>query len=83
MNPTSAAPIPSHTLELLAVDARKLAQMLNSSVRVIRSWDAAGKLPTPVRIGGKVLWNIAEIRAWLDAGAPDRETWTHRKKAKK
>jgi predicted DNA-binding transcriptional regulator AlpA len=41
----------------------------------VRAWDAGGKLPTPVRIGGSVRWRTDEIRRWLDAGAPDRATW--------
>jgi len=42
----------------------------------VRTWDAAGKLPAPIRIGGRVVWRLDEIRDWLNAGAPDRETWT-------
>jgi predicted DNA-binding transcriptional regulator AlpA len=59
----------------LVVDARRLAAMLCAGLRTVRTWDAAGKLPAPVRIGGRVAWRVDEIRAWLDAGAPDRETW--------
>jgi predicted DNA-binding transcriptional regulator AlpA len=65
----------------LVVDARRLAVMLCAGVRTVRTWDAAGKLPTPVRIGGRVVWRVDEIRAWLAAGAPDRETWEARKAA--
>jgi predicted DNA-binding transcriptional regulator AlpA len=49
--------------------------MLCCGVRTIRSWDAAGKLPEPIRIVRRVVWRVAEIRRWLAAGAPDRETW--------
>jgi len=59
----------------LVVDARRLAQLLCAGVRTVRTWDAAGKLPAPIRIGGRVVWRVAEIRAWLAAGAPDREAW--------
>lgn len=59
----------------LVVDARRLARLLCCGVRTIRTWDAAGKLPVPLRISGRVVWRAQEIRAWLDAGAPDRETW--------
>jgi hypothetical protein len=52
-----------------------------SGVRTIRAWDAAGKLPKPLRISGRVLWNLAEIRLWLAAGAPDRGTWEAMKAA--
>lgn len=64
-----AAPAP------LLVDARELAHLLGAGLRTVRTWDAAGRLPMPVRIGGAVRWHLEEIRAWLDAGAPDREAW--------
>ena len=59
----------------LVVDARRLAEMLCASVRSVRKWDAAGVLPRPIRIGGRVVWRASEIRAWLDAGAPCRAMW--------
>lgn len=65
----------------LVVDARRLAKLLCAALRTVRSWDAAGKLPMPLRIGGRVVWRVAEIKAWLAAGAPDRATWEARKAA--
>jgi predicted DNA-binding transcriptional regulator AlpA len=65
------------------VDARRLAKLLCAGIRTVRTWDAAGKLPAPLRISGRVLWRVDEIRAWLTAGAPDRETWEARKAARK
>jgi predicted DNA-binding transcriptional regulator AlpA len=62
-------------LSPLVVDARRLAKLLCAGVRTVRTWDAAGKLPAPIRIGGRVVWRVAEIKDWLDAGAPNRETW--------
>jgi prophage regulatory protein len=59
----------------LAVDARGLARLLSSGKRTVSTWNAAGKIPAPVKIGGRVVWVVSEIRAWLAAGAPDRETW--------
>jgi predicted DNA-binding transcriptional regulator AlpA len=67
--PSDTAPAP------LLVDARELARLLGIGLRTLRSHDSAGRLPRPVRIGGSVRWRVAEIRLWLDAGAPDRETW--------
>jgi len=65
----------------LVADARRLALLLCAGIRTVRTWDAAGKLPTPLRIGGRVVWRVDEIRAWLAAGAPDRATWEARKVA--
>jgi len=36
---------------------------------------AAGKLPSPVRLGRKVLWRRLEIEAWISTGCPDARTW--------
>jgi predicted DNA-binding transcriptional regulator AlpA len=67
----------------LAVGAKGVAAMLSGSVRWVRTLDAAGKLPAPVRCAGRVLWIRSEIEAWLNAGAPDRETWTAMRDARK
>jgi len=67
----------------LVVDARRLADLLSAGLRTVRSWSASGKLPAPIRIGGRVVWRVDEIRDWLDAGAPDRETWEARRAARK
>ncbi|MBM3984010.1 MAG: helix-turn-helix domain-containing protein [Planctomycetes bacterium] len=63
----------------LVVDAKGLAGLLGCGVRTIRTHDAAGKLPAPVRIGGRVVWRVSEIHDWLDADAPDRATWDARR----
>jgi prophage regulatory protein len=67
----------------LVADAKSLAGLLAVGLRTVRTWDAAGKLPAPVRIGGRVVWRLDEVRAWLDAGAPDRETWAAIRAARK
>jgi predicted DNA-binding transcriptional regulator AlpA len=67
----------------LVVDARRLAAMLCAGIRTVRTWNAAGKLPAPVRIGGRVVWRVDEIRAWLAAGAPSRNEWEARRAARK
>ncbi len=62
-------------VEPLAVGRRGAAGLCGVSVR---SWDRAvssGLAPRPVRIGGRVLWVVAELRAWLECGCPPRERW--------
>ena len=70
-------------LSPLVADARRLAKLLCCGVRTVRTWDSAGKLPMPIRIGGRVVWRMKEIRAWLAAGAPDRQTWAAIRDARK
>ena len=44
----------------------------------LRSWDrlaASGRVPQPVRLGRRTLWRADELRAWVDAGCPDRRAW--------
>lgn len=67
----------------LVIDARRLARLLCAGIRTVRTWDAVGKLPAPIRIGSRVVWRVDEIRAWLDAGAPDRETWAATRAARR
>ena len=83
MLPTRIAPAERQRRRLspLVVDARRLARLLCCGIRTVRTWDAAGKLPAPIRIGGRVVWRMDEIRAWLAADAPNREEWEARKAA--
>jgi prophage regulatory protein len=66
----------------LVVDARRLAKLLCAGIRTVRSWDSSGKLPAPIRIGGRVVWRVDEIREWLEAGAPCRDEWEVRRVAR-
>jgi len=59
----------------LLLTAPQAAALCSTSLRTWRTWDAAGKIPMAIRIGGKVLWRSEELRAWVEAGCPDRETW--------
>jgi prophage regulatory protein len=77
---TAATELPAAAAPLVA-DAAALAILLTLSVRTIRTLDAAGKIPAPIRLGGRVVWLLDEIRAWLAAGAPDRKTWQARREA--
>lgn len=51
-----------------------------------RTWDrlvCSEKTPAPVRLGGRPMWRVDELRAWIDAGCPDRRTWEAMKTSKK
>jgi hypothetical protein len=61
--------------EILLANAKIAATMCGKSVRTWRSWDAQGLIPRPARIRHSTLWSIAELRAWVAAGCPCRETW--------
>ena len=61
--------------KVLLVSARRAAAMCGKSLRTWRTWDAAGWIPRPVRIGRSTLWRAAELDAWVSAGCPRREEW--------
>lgn len=68
----------------ILVDARRAAALLGVGLRTLRSMDAAGKLPSPVRLSpGCVRWRLAELRSWTDANCPDRESWAAIRAARK
>ena len=54
---------------LLAAD--RVAELLDISTRTLWRLRAAGKLPSPVKIGGSVRWRAKEIENWIEAGCPE------------
>jgi predicted DNA-binding transcriptional regulator AlpA len=69
-----------HTVvEPLLVKAKTAAAMCGKSLRTWRTWDAAGWIPRPVRIGRSTLWRVDELREWIVAGCPRRAEWEARK----
>jgi predicted DNA-binding transcriptional regulator AlpA len=59
----------------LLVTARQASSMCGKSLRTWRSWDSAGLIPRPIRIGHSVLWRAEELRKWVLAGCPRRQEW--------
>lgn len=59
----------------LAVDARDAAALFGLGRSTWLKLQAAGRIPRPRRLGRRVLWDTAELRAWWEAGAPAREAW--------
>lgn len=66
------------------ISAKQLAEeILGVSVRQVWRLNATGRLPRPLRLGGSVKWLRKEIEAFIEAGAPDRESWEAMKEAGK
>lgn len=59
----------------LMVGADKAAHMCGISRTLWYDLRNAGRLPQPVRLGGRVLWRVEEIQQWMMAGCPSREKW--------
>ena len=67
--------VESRPVEGLLLKAPAAAVLCSVSLRTWRAWDAAGRIPLPVRVGRATFWRADELRAWVAAGCPDRETW--------
>ena len=67
----------------LALSAADAAKLLNISERHLWSLKSRGRLPQPVRLGRSVRWRLDELRAWLEADCPDRQTWERMRGAKR
>lgn len=66
-------------LEPLLLTAKQAAAICGKSLRTWRTWDSAGWIPQPVRIGRSTLWRADELRDWVAAGCPRREEWEARR----
>ncbi len=76
---TTSTRTDSHRLALTPKDT---AALLGISRAQLWKLHSAGKLPLPVRLGAKApRWVADELRDWLAAGAPDRQTWQRMKTA--
>jgi predicted DNA-binding transcriptional regulator AlpA len=64
------APLP------LLVTARRAAGLCGLSEATWWRLHASGKCPAPVKIGKSTRWRVEELRAWTEAGCPDRQTWS-------
>jgi excisionase family DNA binding protein len=69
--PSAPAPTP----EPLLVPAAEVARLLGISEATLYRLKSAGKLPAPVKLGGRVLWRREELGRWCVAGCPDLRTW--------
>ena len=69
--------------ELLVVKKKIVAEdivrqgIISTSVRSWRRADSAGKVPRAIRFGGRKLWRLADLRAWVAQGCPDRREFEH------
>lgn len=58
------------TKEPLLISAEQFADMLQISTRTLWRLLSAGKLITPVHIGGSTRWRLEEVRQWIEEGCP-------------
>lgn len=63
----------------LLIAAKSASAMCGKSLRTWRTWDSAGLIPRPVRIGRSTLWRANELKEWVAAGCPRRAEWEARR----
>jgi predicted DNA-binding transcriptional regulator AlpA len=64
------------TLQPLAVNAAGVGRLLCISRAKVFELHSRGRLPLPVRLGGRCpRWIVSELHEWLKAGAPHIEVW--------
>lgn len=69
------ATAPTPTVEPLLVGADVAGPLCGRSEA---SWwrdHAAGRIPAPLKLGGRTLWRVEELRRWVAAGCPCRRVW--------
>jgi excisionase family DNA binding protein len=49
------------------ITSEGVAELFGISMRTVQAWVKSRKLPTPVKVGRRLLWNEDEILALLDA----------------
>jgi predicted DNA-binding transcriptional regulator AlpA len=62
-------------LEPLAVGAKAAARLCGVSRSLWYSLDSAARVPEGVRLAGRRVWPLDELRDWLRAGCPSRDRW--------
>ena len=58
------------TGQSLLISTDDLAVLIGVSTRTIWRLLSAGKIIEPVRFGGTVRWNRAQIQEWIEQGCP-------------
>jgi len=71
----SAASSAEPRIEPAALRRPQAARFVGMGTSTWDRHDAAGLIPEALRIGGVKVWSVAELKAWLAAGCPDRAAW--------
>jgi excisionase family DNA binding protein len=56
----------------LLLPVEDVARLLSVKPRTVWKWAACGRVPRPVKIGGRTLWRRAELEEWVEGGCPSR-----------
>ena len=59
----------------IAVNAATAGRLFGLSERTWWGLHSAGKVPTPLHLGGSTRWCLEELRSWAMSGCPGRQKW--------
>jgi len=67
----------NNKIEPLLLSAIETAKLLGIGRTALYALHSSGRLPLPVRLGGRTLWRRDEIAAWVtcEPPCPSREKW--------
>lgn len=68
---TETAPI----IAPLLLGAKQAAALCGVSPASWWTYLAAGRIPLPIKIGGRTLWRREELEKWIAADCPPRVRW--------
>jgi predicted DNA-binding transcriptional regulator AlpA len=68
--------------EPLLVDVREAARLCGIGRSTWFRLHSAGRVPLPIKLGRRTLWNRLELALWTAAGCPSRLKWEIMKKNK-
>jgi excisionase family DNA binding protein len=68
-------------VEPLLVPADEAARLVGLGRSTFFRLRARGKTPAPLKLGGRVLYRLADLREWVRFGCPDRKTFEARRAA--
>ena len=57
------------------LDRLGAATFLSISASTLDRMSAAGELPAPVKLAGRIAWGRSELSAWVRHGCPARPIW--------
>jgi hypothetical protein len=80
--PEACRPRPLADVEPLLIDAKLAAELCGGISEA--SWyrlKASGRTPAPVKLGGRVLYRVDDLRLWVRLGCPARKEFEARKAA--
>jgi excisionase family DNA binding protein len=70
MNDAPVPIVPSAPSPALLIDVREVANLTSLGDRTVWRLAQSGRLPLPLKVGGRRLWSRLAIEKWIQSGCP-------------